>query len=102
MPDAKSELMKVLQETRSLLTLADNDFAWSSWNDSAEALEEFDGLVSKIETGRFFHWADLTIFFAPTGPIQEVSLSSGWGREFVDVAARFDAALMEYQRWLPA
>jgi len=28
--------------------------------------------------------------FAPTGPIQEVSLSSGWGQEFLELAERFD------------
>jgi hypothetical protein len=30
--------------------------------------------------------------FAPTGPIQEVSLSSGWGDMFLELAKRMDAA----------
>jgi len=32
------------------------------------------------------------ILFLPTGPIQEVSLSSGWGNELVALADRFDRA----------
>ena len=32
----------------------------------------------------------IRVLFAPTGPIQEVSLSSGWGHEFIKLAERFD------------
>lgn len=29
--------------------------------------------------------------FAPTGPLQELSLSSGWGEEYLRLAAQLDA-----------
>jgi hypothetical protein len=35
----------------------------------------------------------LDVLFLPTGPIQEVSLSSGWGDEFLQLAERYDAAV---------
>ncbi|MFF5235251.1 hypothetical protein [Dactylosporangium sp. NPDC000521] len=35
----------------------------------------------------------LSILFAPTGPIQEVAISSGWGDAFLEPADRFDAAV---------
>jgi hypothetical protein len=38
---------------------------------------------------------NLSILFAPTGNIQEVSISSGWGEAFLELTARFDAALTE-------
>ena len=98
MQKAKIELLKVLRETRELLALPDNDFAWSCWDDSEEALTEFDQLVANIESDRFFDLSKLSFLFAPTAPIQEVSISSGWGREFVDVSAKFDSALAAYQR----
>jgi hypothetical protein len=97
MHSAKKELLNVLKETRELLALPENDFAWSTWDDTAEALSEFDRLVANIESDRRFDLLDLAVLYAPTGPIQEVSLSSGWGREFCDVAARFDAALAAYR-----
>jgi hypothetical protein len=40
---------------------------------------------------------DVSVLFAPTGPIQEVSLSSGWSETFLKVAERFDRA--ERQLW---
>jgi hypothetical protein len=38
---------------------------------------------------------ELSVLFAPTGPVQEVSVSSGWGDEFLILANEFDAALAE-------
>ncbi|HEX8181606.1 MAG TPA: hypothetical protein VF525_18845 [Pyrinomonadaceae bacterium] len=35
----------------------------------------------------------MEVLFAPTGPMQEVSLSSGWGEEFLALAERFDEAM---------
>jgi hypothetical protein len=35
----------------------------------------------------------MEVLFAPTGPIQEVSISSGWGEAFLSLAERFDAAM---------
>ena len=88
--DARQGLIAVLREARVLLALQDNDFAWSSWEDSVAALREIDGLISCIEAGDLPTRLDVSVLFAPTGPIQEVSLSSGWAYEFLDVAARFD------------
>jgi hypothetical protein len=75
-----------------LLALPGNDFAWSSWADAPAALAELVRHITAIEAGRLPPRLDLAVLFAPTGPIQEVSLSSGWANEFLDVAARFDAA----------
>lgn len=36
----------------------------------------------------------VAIAFTSTGPMQEVSLSSGWGQEFLALAKRFDAAMV--------
>lgn len=86
-------LVAVLREARTFLARPDNDFAWSSWEDAEAAFREIDGLISRIESGTLPPRLDLTVLFAPTGPIQEVSVSSGWGQEFVRLADRFDAAV---------
>lgn len=86
-------LADVLREVRALLALPDNDFTWSSFQDADAALAEVDGVIANIEAGGPLGRDAGAVLFAPTGPIQEVSLSSGWGDEFVDVADRWDAAL---------
>lgn len=92
MPDRR-ELANVLREVRELLARPGNDFAWSSWADMADALREVDGLIRGLERGAPFSVFRGKVLFAPTGPIQEVSLSSGWANEFLALATRWDAAL---------
>jgi hypothetical protein len=87
------KLISVLREAENFLKRPNNDFAWSPWDNATDALREIDGLISRIESGDMPKKADLVILFLPTGPIQEVSLSSGWGQEFLALAERFDTAM---------
>jgi hypothetical protein len=88
-------LTVVLLEARVLLANPENNFLWSSWEDSSEALEEIDGLLVQLKAGEFPSAGSLRVLFLPTGPIQEVSLSSGWGDEFLELANKFDAAMLD-------
>jgi hypothetical protein len=81
------KLIAILKETRAFLTSADSDFSWSSWADQNQALSEIDSIIAELERGVV---RDIRVLFAPTGPIQEVSLSSGWGEKFPELAERFD------------
>ena len=88
--DPRQQLVEVLREAQALLALPGNDFAWSSWEDAPAALAELDRQIAAIERGQLPPRLDVAVLFAPTGPMQEVSLSSGWAQEFLDVATRFD------------
>jgi hypothetical protein len=76
---AITKLVSVLHEAEDYLKRPNNDFAWSPWDNAADALREIDSLISRIESGDLPKKIDLEILFAPTGAIQEVSVSSGWG-----------------------
>jgi len=97
MNPATTPLLEVLRDARALLALPDNDFAWSRWDGAADALAELDGFISHLEAGRSFDGSQLSILFAPTCAMQEVSMSSGWGDEFCRVAERFDSAFAQYE-----
>ena len=81
------KLITVLRQARVLLALESNDFSWSSWKDQNHAISEIDSIITSLENGSI---PEIGVLFAPTGPIQEVSLSSGWGQEFLELAERFD------------
>ena len=87
-----TELLDVLSEVRALLSLPGNDFTWSSFADAETALHEIDTLAAEVRLRGEVPWL-LGVLFAPTGPIQEVALSSGWGDAFLTLADRFDAAI---------
>lgn len=90
--DPRLLLAAVLRSVRELLSLPQNDFAWSSWPDRNSALAEVDALLSTVDAGGLPERMDVSVLFAPTGPIQEVSLSSGWADTFLKVAERYDHA----------
>ena len=85
--------MLVIGGAREFLARPSNDFAWSPWDSAADALGEIDRLILNIASGDIPRRLDLEVLFAPTGPIREASVSSGWGKEFLGLADRFDAAI---------
>jgi hypothetical protein len=89
----RGALLQVLRETRALLARPGNNYAWSSWENAEAALRELDALIECIESGARPDPQQLGALFLPTGPIQEVSLSSGWGETFLELAARIDDVL---------
>jgi hypothetical protein len=91
------QLLSVLRDTRAKLAESGNDFTWSSWEDQSTALAELDHHINAIVAGQIDE-AVLDVLFAPTGAIQDVSLASGWGDDFLMLARRYDVAIAEGAR----
>jgi hypothetical protein len=81
-----------LRETQAALRRPENDFDRSKWGDSGKAVADLNSHIAAIEREDYSRLADLNLLFAPTGSIQEVSVSSGWGDQFLTLADRFDKA----------
>lgn len=90
---SQEALVAVLTEARALLARPDNDFFYSRWQDGAEACADIDRFLTAIGQGGTIWLPDIELLFAPTGSIQEVSLSSGWGDAFLHLSQRFDEAI---------
>ncbi|MCB9556953.1 MAG: hypothetical protein H6707_12675 [Deltaproteobacteria bacterium] len=93
----RQQLAEVLAEVRTLVANPNNDFAWSSWVDVADALGELDQLSAALAAGQVAH-AEIRLIFAPTGPLQELSVSSGWSDAYQRLAQRVDALLCGFCR----
>jgi hypothetical protein len=93
--NARPDLTAVFLAARECLARPSNDFAWSGWRDMASALREIDELLAKLRAGEVPDRLRMRVLFAPTGPIQEVSINAGWGDEFLALAIQFDLALAE-------
>jgi hypothetical protein len=93
-----ADLIRVLEAARELLVRPDNDYASSSWPDAEAAERELDEFIARLQDGASVDRADLDVLFAPTGPIQEVGLSSGWADAFHRLAGDFDRASARF-RW---
>lgn len=86
----REALIQVLLAVQELLALPDNDFSWSGWMDSSQALAEIEGLLQTLRKGSLPPHLEVAVLFAATGPLQELSLSSGWAETFLKVAEKFD------------
>ncbi|MCE9545884.1 MAG: hypothetical protein K8T25_10255 [Planctomycetia bacterium] len=87
------ELIDVFQEARLLLAWPGNNFGDSGWEGTEEALAAMDGILSELSDGTIPDRMQMCILFAPTGPIQETGLNSGWAEEYSQLAMRFEDAL---------
>ena len=86
----KSELIEILRSAIELLSLPENDFCWSFWEDKTKVIEEINKLIKLIEKDSIPERLEVNLLFAPTGPIQEVSMSSGWSAIFLKLAEKYD------------
>ena len=85
-------LITIFEAARTLVARLDNDFLMSSWRGTQDAVEELDQILSALRSGVVPPRENLSVLFAPTGPLQEVSMRSGWADEFEALARQFDAA----------
>ena len=89
-----AELTAVLTEVLALLRQPGADDSWSGY-DLAELISMLESHLSRLasgsqlDAGSLYH---LEFLFLPTGPLQETSISSGWGDRFLELASRFDHA----------
>ena len=88
-----SPVIELLLELRSYLALPGNQFLWSGWESTEEALSEVDRLILLAERGEPGIPMLLRSLFTPTGDVHEVSLSSGWSDEYRSLASRCDEVL---------
>ena len=55
-----------------------------------EATAEIKDLISLVKSDCLPERVNVSVLFAPTGPLQEVSLSSGWADPFLKLADKYD------------
>lgn len=82
-------LSDILTRSKELVSRPQNDFMYSSWEDETAAIRELDHCLEKARNGTLVA-SDIAILFAPTGPMQELAISSGWSDEFLQLADEFD------------
>ena len=94
---SKDQLISVLRRTQAILQNPANDFVLSGWRNAKEAVADIESHIARIQAEDRSKLFELRLLYAPTGNIQEVSVSSGWGSSFLVLAERFDKALEQFK-----
>jgi hypothetical protein len=67
---------------------------WSGYDRVDDVVSDLTDPISRLAKGDLSRWTDLEILFAPTGDLNEISISNGWSGWFLDLARRFDDLAM--------
>jgi hypothetical protein len=96
MKSTANEMIETLEEVRLLLAQSVNS-PWSTQEPRVliQALEREIACLRTKGRLRWFGKRKLRLLFAPTGSLQETSISNGWADKFLALSSRFDAALEE-------
>jgi hypothetical protein len=83
------EIVEILNTIKQTIS-ADTDIVWTRFDSVGELVDTLNKYIKRVEESdsKVFH--DLKYEFAPTGSLQELSISNGWGEEFLHIADRYD------------
>lgn len=83
-------LLDIFNEIKNIIDNPNTDMTWTSYYNEEEFIREFDILIDDFKRGIKGCIDRLKLLFTPTGILQEISLSNGWGERFIDISNRFD------------
>lgn len=87
------QIVDVLRELLVLLSRPGTDARYSGYESARDAAADVRGHLAALVTGDLTRVGALIQLFAPTGALQEISINSGWGGQFMLLSAQFDAAI---------
>ena len=85
----KNEISRLIY----FLSLPSTDVIWSKYENANEAIEELKLLETDIINNDKNSIDKLLYLLSPTASLQEISIDSGWGNEYLDIAEKLETAL---------
>jgi hypothetical protein len=92
-----ADILGILDDLITLLESDPPDVGWSAWDSPEAMLTDLRRLADRVRRGDYSALTDLYVMFLPTGQLGEVEISSGWSQHYLDLAARFDQAYMQFK-----
>lgn len=77
-------------ECEDKVKLPTTDLEWTSYHSVQELLDELNDCTNRLRKNDLSYIEKLKVLFLPTGDLQDISISSGWGQEYLTIAERFD------------
>ncbi|MFI5607575.1 hypothetical protein [Amycolatopsis sp. NPDC051903] len=80
-----TRLADLITDVLAILRAGEHDTSWSSYETTADAVEELEGLRPRVEAGEREAVERFKFLCLPTGAIEEIAVSSGWSRQWVEL-----------------
>ena len=88
-------VIKILETIKKIIQSPETDIFRSRFDTNEVVVNELENHINKLREENFDNIENLIILFAPTSDLQEISLSSGWGKQFLSISERFDHAIKD-------
>ncbi|MEX0813579.1 MAG: hypothetical protein WD048_15280 [Chitinophagales bacterium] len=82
-------IIDIIQIVREKIT-DETDVIWAGYDNPTELQDEIDKELNELKSGNLEMLDKFKNRFLPTATFQEISLSNGWGDEFIKLSDRFD------------
>lgn len=79
----------ILIRIKSYLS-SESDVIWAGQDNADEFIEGLNKDIQHIQNCSFIVLSDIYAKFLPTGTYQEISISNGWGNEYIILSLRFE------------
>ncbi len=68
----------------------DTDIVWTRFDSVEELIVLINSYIVRVTSGDTDVYKELKSEFLPTASFQDLSISNGWGEEFLDMAEQYD------------
>lgn len=82
-------IIAIIQIVRDKIT-NDTDVTWAGYDSAAELQADIDKDLDELTKGNLEKLDTFRYHFLPTATFQEISLSNGWGDEYITLANNYD------------
>ena len=86
-------IIEILETIKKLILEPRTDISWSTFDNKDDLIVEIDAHIQKLKLKDFSKVRYLILLFAPTSDFQEISLSSGWSKDYLNISERFDVSI---------
>lgn len=83
---------------KELLLDENTDVSWSNYENVNAVFKDLDFLQKGITRKDIDSCKEMLLLLAPTSSLQEISISSGWGNEFLEIATSLERELKDYAK----
>ena len=90
-----SAVIKILKNLKRIIETRETNIIYSTFDSIEDLIFDIDTHIQKLNDEDFSKIDDLILLFAPTSDLQEISISSGWSKQFLDISERFDRVIKD-------
>ena len=88
-------IVNILEKVKEFIQGISTDVGWSRFESKEEVIIEINNHMQRLKNNDFCKIEELIFLFLPTSDLQEISISSGWGKEFLVIAEKFDITIKD-------